>query len=87
MEDERLWLTAERGPEGSFYALTLVDREGSRCIGTVHPAGDRWHWKVRFVTQDGVMTDKGEADSAEQASENQFSALVSLAPDRFRRAA
>lgn len=87
MGDERLWLTAERGPGGSFYSLTLVDQEGSRCIGTVHPAGDRWHWKVRFVTKDGVITDKGEAETAEKASENQFSALVSLVPGRFRRAA
>ncbi len=87
MEDERLWLTAERGPEGSFYALTLVKGDKSECIGTVHPAGERWHWKVRLVTENGVLADKGEAATAEQASENQFSALAALAPERFRRAA
>lgn len=86
---ERLWLSAARGPMGSHYALSLLGRTESQRVGTIYQlAGGGWHWRVDLTTRDGERrTECGDADSAEEASEQQFDALARIEPKRFARIA
>lgn len=48
----------------------------------------RWLWRVDLTTRDGERrTECGDADSAEEASEQQFDALARIEPKRFARIA
>lgn len=85
---ERLWLSSERSVMGNHYALRLIGG-GEQNIGTIYPlAGGGWMWTVSLQTLDGrLVTDKGQANDAEEASEQQFDALTRLEPERFMRLA
>lgn len=85
---ERLWLSSERSVMGSHYALRLIGG-GEQNIGTIYPlAGGGWVWTVNLRTRDGrLVTDRGQANDAEEASEQQFDALTRLEPERFMRLA
>ncbi len=89
ISNERLWLSAARGPMGSHYALSLLGKTGSQRVGTIHQqAGGGWHWRVDLTTLEGERrTECGDAPSAEEASEDQFDALTRIEPTRFARVA
>lgn len=86
-DEERLWLSAERGPVDSHYTLTLVGRDTSLQIGRIQALhGGGWRWTAR-LGDDAAQRSEGEAPSAAEASEQQFDALCRIAPDRFSRIA
>lgn len=89
IDGERLWLSTERGAMGSYHRLSLLGGGRHDNIGMIYPlAGGGWVWTISLDTRDGrKVAEKGDAASAEEASELQFDALARNEPERFMRLA